>query len=207
MRNRKRKRFIVARLLLLAASASYLTGCVALAEPEAMIPDTFDVSRQHPYSVSLEILSYRSQQKNWGFTDGLSDITSEAFEEALTASIKESRAFTGVVESGNGDYLLRVSLVYLHNSGPTADVGPSVILVTDWMLSRVGSGKTYLHESFSTRTSAAQHMALGHNRIRLLYEELARLNIKEGIRRLSLVDLPQRRQAGAIMEVTANSHR
>jgi hypothetical protein len=94
-----------------------------------------------------------------------------------------------VIKEGGSDYRLDVTLVKLISPG--GGLKMTATAVAEWRLSEVVSGKVVSEEYIATPFTATVGDALiGADRYRLASEGAGRENIKEGIRRLSELQLP-----------------
>jgi len=174
----------VIQLAALGALVGFAAGCASPAKPEAMVPKQFNIAHKHPYSTSLAVTGGRKTNPLWK-----SDISSEAFAQAVADSIKQSGVFSSVINQGDSDYRLDVTLVKVIT--PNFGFDLTVTAVTEWRLTQVASGKLVSEEYISTPFTATVGDAFAAiARIRVANEGAARENIKEGIRRLSELQLP-----------------
>ena len=119
-----------------------------------------------------------------------SDISSEAFAQAVAESIKQSGVFSAVINQGGSDYRLDITLVKVMS--PNFGFNMTTTVVTQWLLTQNASGKVVSEEYISTPFTATVGDAFaGVARVRLANEGAARENIKEGIRRISELQLPR----------------
>lgn len=173
----------VIKLVALGALAGFAAGCASPAKPEAMVPRQFNIAREHPYTTSLSVTGGKETNPM-----GKSEISSDAFAQAVADSIERSGVFTSVIDGGGSDYKLDVSLVEVIS--PTFGFDMTVTAVTEWRLTEVAGGNVVSEESISTPFTATVGDAFaGVARLRLANEGAAKANIKEGIRRLSELQL------------------
>jgi len=148
-----------------------------------MIPKDIEASTHHLQNVSITV--------NGGeITNPLSHsvISDEEFQKALESSIKNSGVFSSVVKRGNSDFLLDVVIANLGQ--PFAGIDMTVTFTTHWKLSQLNKPNVIWEDFVSTKYTATPGDSLiGIKRLRMANEGAARENIKEGIRRLSLVKL------------------
>jgi len=169
-------------LLGTALFGGMLSGC-STAKPEAMVPTAFTLDHQQTCSVSVSPPKGKQAKAKW-----TSQISADAFLEAVVQSLQKSRVFATVLKASDADYDLQVS--YVNGDEPAFGFNMTVDLVTRWVLTRKSSGETALGENVSTTYTAKMGDAFaGGTRLRLANEGAARENIKEGIRRLSRLKL------------------
>lgn len=171
------------RLLLFTALLAILTGCASPAKTAKMVPTQFMVERKHPQTTSVSVTGGRKTNPLWK-----SDIAGEDFAQSLTEAIERSGLFSSVFPAGKGDYKLDVALVKVMT--PNVGFDMTVTMVTEWRLTQISSGKLIAEEFITTPFTATVGDAfVAITRIRIANEGAARENIKEGIRRLSALNL------------------
>jgi hypothetical protein len=164
-------------ILLMLALGS---GC-STAKPEAMVPQSFTVGHKHESTVG--VAQPVDPTAEWAFK-----VTAAAFTEALTTSLGKSGAFSKVLSTPEGDYLLEVAFV--KKSEPAFGFNMTVELVTRWTLTKKSATDPVFRENVaSTFTATVGDAFAGVKRVRVANEGAARENIKEGIRRLSQLKL------------------
>ena len=159
-----------------------LSGC-GTAKPEAMVPTAFLLEQKHASSVSVSPPIGKEAKAKW-----TSEISSEAFLEAVAQSLQKSGLFAAVLKTSDADYDLQIS--YINGDEPALGFNMTVDLVTRWILTKKSSGQAVFQENVSSTYTAKMGDAFaGATRLRLANEGVARANIKEGIRRLSKLKL------------------
>jgi len=160
----------------------FLTGCASPAQPSAMIPTSFTVTKHHQGSVRVKVAGGNETNPLW-----VSDISCEDFSTALVAAMNRSALFQSVAEN-NTDYKLDVLLVKVMK--PFAGFSMTVTIVSEWKLIRTHDSKVTADEFVTTDFTATVGDAfVAIKRVRLADEGAARANIAEGIRRLSELKL------------------
>jgi hypothetical protein len=163
-------------------SGGLLCGC-GTAKPEAMVPTSFTLDQKHTSSVSVSTPLGKEAKAKW-----TSQITSEAFLEAVAQSVQKSGLFAAVLKTPGADFDLQISCV--NGDEPAFGFNMTVDLVTRWALTKKSSGEALFRENVSTTYTAKMGDAFaGATRLRLANEGVARENIKEGLRRLSKLKL------------------
>ena len=189
---RKLSRAIVMSLLVLVNVSVILlvTGCAA--KPACMVPKAkeYEVLNNHAYTVSVnESTGGIVAKPLWH-----SEISNAAFTEALSRALVKSGVFQDVIQgggvdhSGGADYILDVTIIEYDR--PTQGANITINMETKWELSDAQTLTPVWSNTFKTahRTDWGTSMFDGE-RIELAHEAAARTNIKEGIRRLSLLSL------------------
>src|SRR5438094_6517729 len=163
-------------------SGGLLGGC-GTAKPEAMVPTAFTLDQKHVSSVSVSRPIGKEAKAKW-----TSQISSEAFREAVAQSLQKSGLFAAVLKTSDADYELQVS--YVNGDEPAFGFNMTVDLVTRWILTKKSGGQPLFQENVSSTYTAKMGDAFaGGTRLRLANEGVARENIKEGLRRLSKLKL------------------
>ncbi|MCK4886977.1 MAG: hypothetical protein KAS96_06280 [Planctomycetes bacterium] len=177
------KKIIIGVLFLISLSVSLLiNGCAANAN--RMVPTDFEVVNKHHHTVSINI-STGWKETNFLWT---SQVSNSAFTEALNNALVKSGVFQAVIKGGGADYLLDVTI--LNYDQPWIGINFDIRMKTKWKLTDtktlvpVWSGifETTYRAKFSDALIAAE-------RLQKANEGSVRTNIKEGIRRLSLLSL------------------
>jgi hypothetical protein len=167
-----------ASIVALCAAAAVMAGCATAVKPEAMIPAAVDAGTHHPQSVNVTVAGGAP-------TDplGKSQISNEAFTEAIVSSIEKNKTFSSVVKGANGgDYRLDVAVVSVDQ--PTFGLSFTVKMEAAWMLKKA-DGTVVMQETIKSEgTAGATDAFVGTERLRLATETAARNNIAAGIAKL-----------------------
>lgn len=161
-------------------------GCAAPASSLKMVPKDYEVSKKHSYTVKIETTGGRETNPLW-----TSQISSSDFGEAVSKAIMESGVFQRVTKDNAADYLLEISI--LNCSQPVMGLDMTVGLETKWKVSRIGpSGEYKLLWSdtiASSYTAKVGEAFVAVERLKKANEGAARENIREGIKRVSMLAL------------------
>jgi hypothetical protein len=177
-------KILVKTILLALGLAVFAVGCASPAQPSAMIPKSFNITKHLSGSVSVVVTGGNKTNPAWK-----SDISSEDFSTALVEALNQSALFASVA-SANTDYRLAVQLVKVISPNWGLTFTDSV--VSEWQLVRVRDSAVVSDEYITTSFSATPGDAFAAiKRLRLANEGAARANIAEGIRRLSGLNLEQ----------------
>ena len=182
---------VISLLALLNAGVILMaTGCAA--KPARMVPKAkeYEVVNKHAYVVSVnESTGGIDPKPLWH-----SEISNAAFTEALSRAIVKSGVFQDVIQGGGvdhrggADYILDVTIIEYDRPSQGANI--TINMKTKWKLSDAKTHKPVWSNTFKTshRTPWGKSIFDGE-RIELAHEAAVRTNIKEGIRRLSLLSL------------------
>lgn len=186
------KKFSKSKLLAVGAAflvGSLFSGCASPAQPEAMVPTAFNVKSRHLYTTELEVSGGKKTNPMWK-----SDIAGEDFEKAVESAIMKSGVFSSVITTGDADYRLEITLVKTMTPNFGLDLTSTV--VTEWRLTDLKSNELVLEEYITSEFTATVGDAFAAiKRLRLANEGSARENIKEGIKRISEVEIPEKKES------------
>jgi hypothetical protein len=169
--------------LCLLASSPVLSGCSTPATSKSMAVSTFSLQKAFPYSVSVNVLG----GKETGAMDK-SQISNEAFMQAIADSLYKSGLFSKIIHGKNADYLLNVIIFDL--TQPNFGFSFTVKMEAVWSLAHADSKKILMRESIrSSYTATAGEAFVGATRLRIATEGAAQENIRLGIKKLSQLNL------------------
>jgi hypothetical protein len=171
------------KYILMLICAGFLTGCASPATLQGMRPQSLALQNKHPFSVSVQVTGGRNTNPLW-----TSEISDDAFIQAIRESISESGAFHSVLTTGSGDYLLEVILVNVDK--PLIGLDLTVNMTANWKLTHVPSNKIVYQQLIPQRfTGIFGDSIFAIKRLRLAEEGAARGNIMEGLTQLSHLNL------------------
>ena len=168
-----------------------LLGCASPAQPVAMVPGGTGAApfELKPGATVVRTVTIRTYGGKSTFPLGTSQISNGAFTEALARAVVQAGLLYPVFDRSS-DYRLDVTFAV---DQPFWGFNMSVTIVAKWRVSRADRGDVVWDDIVSTTYTADYPKAtFGIKRLRLANEGAARLNIEEGIRRLSAVDLQKR---------------
>ena len=169
--------------LCLLASWAILSGCSTPATSKSMVVSTFSLQKVFPYSVSVNVLG----GKETGAMDK-SQISNEAFMQAIADSLYKSGLFSEIIHGKNADYLLNVMIFNL--TQPSFGLSFTVKMEAVWSLAHADSKKVIMRESIRSSFTATMGEAFAAvTRLRLATEGAAQENIRLGIKKLSQLNL------------------
>jgi len=179
-------RFVPVLLLLGIVGGGGISGCATSspAHPAGMTEQDLRVQRSHPYSIRVEARGGQATDPK-----GPSQISNEAFAQALADSIRDSGLFARVISGEAPDYLLRVAIVNL-DQPPKQGFSMTVQMETTWTLVKTDHGDPVWADSIrSSYTASAISSRKAVTRMRLATEGAARANIRQGMEKISRLEL------------------
>ena len=182
------KKMIVSVLILVGLCGTLLvSGCAARAK--YMEPEVLDMAwdggeNGKSYSVSInESTGGIDPKPMW-----VSQISNTAFTSALTNSVKRSGLFQTVTTGDGADYVLDVAI--LDYDQPWNGSNMTVRMETTWQLTNAKTQDVVWSNTFPAAYTANWKCSpTDTGRAKNAQEGAARTTIKEGLRRLSRVDL------------------
>ncbi|MFT5325706.1 MAG: hypothetical protein ACI8P0_003578 [Planctomycetaceae bacterium] len=170
-------------LLLIPVFAS--VGCATSAKTMAMMPNPSQIQLVNHHSGSVEVAVSGGKETNPLWT---SQISSQNFEQALSRAVQESEVFSAAAPSGQGAYRLDVALG--NTKQPMVGLAMTVGMTSHWKLSRTSDQAVVWQDTIQASYKAAftEHV-VGTERLRKANEGAARESIREGLKRLSNVQL------------------
>ena len=169
--------------LCLLASWAVLSGCSTPATSKSMVVSTFSLQKVFPYSVSVNVLGGKETSAM-----DKSQISNEAFMQAIEDSLYKSGLFSEIIHGKNADYLLNVMIFNL--AQPSFGFSFTVKMEAVWSLAHADSKKVLMRESVrSSFTATTGDAFAGVTRLRIATEGAAQENIRLGIKKLSQLNL------------------
>ncbi len=175
------------RLFIAAGVVAVLSlgsGCASPSQATNMAP-TVMVANQHPQSVAINVTGGSETNAMMA-----SQISNEAFAEALREAITRSKVFAEI--AGGTDAALRLDVFIARLDQPMFGLDMKVTIETGWTLTDTASGSVVWKRAIVTDYVAEFGDALaGVKRLRLANEGAARRNIEEALQTLGGLDLVQ----------------
>jgi len=113
---------------------------------------------------------------------GKSQISNEAFQQAIVKSIEKNKTFSSVVKGAGGDYQLAVTVVSMDQ--PSFGFSFTVKMEAAWSLKKA-DGTVVMQETVKSEgTAGATDAFSGVERLRLANEAAARANIASGLEKI-----------------------
>ena len=157
-------------IVALCALVAALAGCATASMPEAMVPATAVAGTQHHATTSVVVAGGSETSAM-----GKSQISNEAFQQAIVQAIEKNKTFTSVVKAPGGDYTLAVTVVAMDQ--PSFGMDFTVKMEAAWSLKKA-DGTVVMQESIKSEGTATMGDAfVGAERLRLANEAAARNNI------------------------------
>ena len=175
--------FSKASVSILVLAFLILFGCTSgPIKSQAIIPDSYDIAKKQPFTVSLHVDGGREFSPLQ-----IPQISNEALLDALNKAIILSGLFNEIVKYGE-DY--KLDLYIFKVSQPLAGSVMTVRVEIGWTLTRKASSEIVWQQSILTSDTASSSESLNaNNRLRLATERAAKLNIREGIKQISKLEL------------------
>ncbi|NVN93198.1 MAG: hypothetical protein HXX11_21735 [Desulfuromonadales bacterium] len=170
-------------LVLLLIVMAMLSGCATPATFEGMVPESYAITQKHQETVRVVVSGGQETSAMWK-----TQISDEAFLQALIEAIGKSQAFSKVVQGAEAQYLLSVVLISIEQ--PSIGTSLTVNLETGWTLSRQDTGKIMWREAVTSEHTARVGDAFTFaSRLKLATEMAAKKNIAEGLAKISKLKL------------------
>ena len=170
----------IAVILFISLTSSFLAGCGS--SVKRMTSSGLTLENQHPYSVKIEVAG-------WEKIDKLqtSGIDNARFDQTVADSIKNTRLFNEVVETGNPNYKLKITVLEHILPGHVGDF--DLRLKTQWQLAD-SAGKIISEDIIeSVYTSKLADELTTFDRLQKANENVVKINVEQGIKRLSQMKL------------------
>ena len=190
MKKKFSRKIIIVNVLIWVSLSVFLftVGCAAKAS--RMVPKNFEVVNKHSYTVGVnESTGGIDAKPLW-----TSQISNIAYTEALSNALAKSGVFQAVIKGGGADYpgganyILDVTI--LEYDQPWHGANIIIGINTKWELTDAKTHESVWSNTFKTAYRAAWiESVFDGERIEKAHEAAVRTNIKEGIRRLSLLSL------------------
>lgn len=166
-----------ASIVALCAVAAVMAGCATESKPENMVPLTVDGGAKHSQSVGVVVAGGSATSSL-----GKSQISNEAFQQAIVAGIEKNKTFASTIKGAGGDYALAVTVVSMDQ--PSFGLSFTVKMEAAWSLKKA-DGTVVMQESIKSEgTAGATDAFVGAERLRLANEAAARNNIAAGLSKI-----------------------
>ena len=166
----------------LLADASFLTGCATASKSDAMVAPAVAVTHTSSSDVSVAVSGGKETTKM-----GASQISDDAFAQALRDSITKAGLFKAVADTG-GRYKLSAFIGKVDQ--PMMGFSMTVKMEVSYSLIDTASGKTVWTKNIASEHTAKPSEAFaGVTRLRLANEGAAKDNIQQALTELSTMQL------------------
>jgi hypothetical protein len=169
-------------VLSLCAAAALMGGCATATKPEAMVPKDAVTGNRHAQTASVVVAGGSDTSSM-----GKSQISNDAFQQAIVAAIEKNKTFSSVVKGTDGDYRLAVTVIGMDQ--PSFGFSFTVKMEAAWSLKKA-DGTAVMQESIKSEgTAGATEAFAGVERLRLATEAAARNNIATGLAKIGTLKL------------------
>ena len=163
-------------------AAAFLSGCATASKSNGMVAESVAVTHASSSDVSVSVSGGKETSKM-----GASQISDDAFAQALRDSITQSRLFKAVADTG-GRYELSAFIGKVDQ--PMMGFSMTVRLEVSYTLVDRKSGKTVWAKNIASEHTAKTSDAFaGVTRLRLANEGAAKDNIQQALTELSTLQL------------------
>jgi len=163
-------------------AACLLTGCATASKSDAMVAESVAVNHTSSGDVSVAVAGGKETTKM-----GASQISDDAFAQALRDSVAKSRLFKAVADTG-GRYKLSAFIGKVDQ--PVMGFSMTVKMEVSYTLVDTASGKTVWAKNIASEHTAKPSEAFaGVTRLRLANEGAAKDNIQQALTELSTIQL------------------
>lgn len=175
-------RSLIAVATSVLVAASLLSGCATASKPDAMVAKPVAVAHASSSDVSVTVAGGKDTSKT-----GASQISDDAFGQALRDSITQSGLFKAVAATG-GRYKLSAFIGKVDQ--PMMGFSMTVKMEVSYTLVDTTSGKAVWSKNIaSEHTAKASEAFAGVTRLRLANEGAARDNIEQALAEMSTLQL------------------
>jgi hypothetical protein len=175
-------RSLIAVATSVLVAASLLSGCATASKADAMVAKPVAVTHASSSDVSVTVAGGQDTSKM-----GASQISDDAFAQALRDSITQSGLFKAVAATG-GRYKLSAFIGKVDQ--PTLGFSMTVKMEVSYTLVDTTSGKAVWSKNIaSEHTAKASEAFAGVTRLRLANEGAARDNIEQALSEMSTLKL------------------
>lgn len=162
---------------------SNISGCSSPVSKEAIVVSQIAVSKHHDKSVSVV-----TQGGNETTAMDSTNISDEELAAAITESITRNKLFQKVIQGGQSDYRLNVSIINM--SKPVFGLTFTVQMEAAWSLVNVKDNSVVMRETInSTHTTSFSEAFAAVTRLKLAVEGAVKENIRLGLTKISQLDL------------------
>jgi hypothetical protein len=169
-------------VLTLLAVAALMAGCATASRPDAMVAEPAHLVHQNSGSVSVDVAGGKDTNPMW-----TSQISNDAFAQALRDSIAKSHLFGSVADSAT-NYKLTAFLGKVEQ--PLFGLSFTVKMEVSYTLVDTRSGKSVWQKDVASQFTATPSDAfVAVKRLQLANEGAARENIQQAIAAMSALNL------------------
>ncbi|MGJ8641332.1 MAG: hypothetical protein ACSHYA_18220 [Opitutaceae bacterium] len=181
MKKNRNIQFTIALALVLMSSI--FSGCATPARSVEMIPEVASYGNHFSETIAVSVTGGQETNPMW-----TSEVSNDAFEAALEASIEKTGLFSAVLDSEIGDLRLDVRLIELKQ--PIIGLNFTVTARSEWRLRSSMKEAPFWRETITTDyTAEFGDAVVAITRLKLANEGAIRENIRAGLSNLSELDL------------------
>jgi hypothetical protein len=159
-----------ASIAALCAAAAVMAGCATPSKPENMIAKPAVAGVHHAQTTSVVVAGGSDTSSL-----GKSQISNDAFRQAIAASIEQSKTFSAVVQGKGGDYQLGVTVISMDQ--PSFGLSFTVKMEAAWSLKKADGTPVWQDSIKSEGTATTGDAFAGVERLRIANEKAAQANI------------------------------
>jgi hypothetical protein len=161
----------------LCTAVTLIAGCASPSKPEAMVPASAIAGAQHKATASVVVAGGSETSAL-----GKSQISNDAFKQAIAMSLEKNKSFSSIVQAPGGDYALAVTVVNMDQ--PSFGFSFTVKMEAAWSLKKA-DGTVVMQEIIKSEgTAGATEAFAGVERLRLANEYAARANIAAALEKI-----------------------
>jgi hypothetical protein len=173
--------FVLTGLSILLLTGGCFDANSYSADAGRMVPTDFEIVNKHLGTVSIGQVTGSKAKRSW-------QVSNSGYAEALEKALVKSGLFKAVIMDVNTDYRLYVTILSIDQ--PAMGLDFNIYMKTKWELIDTKKKVSVWSDTFETTYKAKVSQALiAGERVRIASEGSARENIREGIKRLSLLKL------------------
>lgn len=171
------------RFCILLSFIGGVVGCASPANKEEMTPKDLVVAQK--FSSTVQVRTAGGSETGAMDSSNISDADLKA---AIESAIANTQLFSKVVQVGDGNYLLSVSVTSL--TKPAFGLTFTVNLETAWTLTNMATKKVEFRKAITTTgTATFSDAAVAVGRLQMAVERAAQKNISQGLAEISLLKL------------------
>ena len=174
---------VILKLLMLLTVVGGIAGCASPANKDEMTPKDLVVAQK--FSSTVQVRTTGGSETGAMDSSNISDADLKA---AIENAISDTQLFSKVVQVGEANYLLAVSVTSL--TKPSFGLTFTVNLETAWSLTNVATKKVEYRKVITTSgTATFGDAAVAVGRLQIAVERAARENISQGLADISALKL------------------
>lgn len=174
---------VLLKLLMLLSLVGGIAGCASPANKDEMTPKDLVIAQK--FSSTVQVRTTGGSETGAMDSSNISDADLKA---AIEKAISDTQLFSKVVQVGDANYLLAVSVTSL--TKPSFGLTFTVNLETAWTLTNMATKKIeYRKVITTTGTATFGDAAVAVGRLQIAVERAARSNIAQGLSEIAELKL------------------